>query len=127
LIGRRQLRSNNSWMHNAPRLAKGPERFTLLMHPEDCRARGITSGDRVSIASRVGAMVVPVVASDEMMRGVVSLPHGWGHDRPGVALAVAARRPGSSVNDLTDPALLDELSGTSQLSGVPVEVSRVEG
>jgi anaerobic selenocysteine-containing dehydrogenase len=124
LIGRRDLRSNNSWMHNSARLVKGKERCTLLMHPDDAAARGLASGDRARISSRVGSVVAPVVVSEEMMRGVVSLPHGWGHERPGIRMEVARQRPGVSINDLTDEQLVDALTGNASFSGVPVEVVR---
>ena len=122
LIGRRQLRSNNSWMHNAPRLMKGRDRCTLLIHPDDAAARGLASGDRARVRSRVGEVEVPVEVSPTVMPGVVSLPHGFGHDRPGVRLRVASRQPGVSMNDLTDAGVVDELAGTAVLSGVPVAV-----
>jgi anaerobic selenocysteine-containing dehydrogenase len=126
LVSRRTLRSNNSWGHNAPRLVSGRERCVLEMHPRDAEPRGIATGQRVSLKSRVGEVVVPVSVTDAVMPGVVSLPHGWGHGRPGVRLRVAAARPGASVNDVTDDAFVDALSGASSLSGVPVEVARVE-
>jgi anaerobic selenocysteine-containing dehydrogenase len=122
LIGRRQLRGNNSWMHNAPRLMRGPERCTLLMHPLDAEAKGIISGDSVELRSRSGAIVVPAEVTDAVMPGVVSLPHGFGHDRAGAQLAVAAERAGASFNDVSDELRLDDLSGNAALSGVPVEV-----
>src|SRR6185503_16223275 len=84
LIGRRQLRSNNSWLHNSPRLMKGADRCTALLHPDDATARGLGEGDRVRITSVVGAIEVPLEISDEMRPGVVSVPHGWGHHRKGV-------------------------------------------
>ena len=124
LIGRRELRSNNSWMHNSERLVKGPERCTLLMHPDDARARGLAAGDRVEVRSRAGAVEVPLSVTAEMMPGVVSLPHGWGHSRAGVALSVAAARPGASLNDVTDELSVDALAGTAAFSGVPVDVVR---
>jgi anaerobic selenocysteine-containing dehydrogenase len=126
LVSRRTLRSNNSWNHNAPRLVSGRERCVLEMHPRDAGRRGIETGQRVALKSRVGQVVVPVHVTDAVMPGVVSLPHGWGHDKSGARLRVAARRPGASVNDVTDDAFVDALSGASSLSGVPVEVSRVE-
>ena len=126
LTGRRELRSNNSWCHNSLRLVKGPVRCTLRMHPADAAPRGIVAGDRVRIASRAGEVTAPVELSDEMMRGVVSLPHGWGHDRPGVRLSVAAAHAGVSVNDVTDAQVIDALCGTASLTGVPVEVTRAE-
>lgn len=122
LIGRRQLRSNNSWCHNSERLVKGPERCTLLMHPSDATARGISEGQRVAIKSRVGELEAPVVLSDEVMPGVVSLPHGFGHNRSGTKWRVAEAHAGVSANDLTDEGLLDPLAGTVHLSGVPVTV-----
>ncbi len=126
LIGRRDLRSNNSWMHNALRLVKGKPRCTLLIHPEDAEARGVRPGDVVEIESRTGAVLAPVEVSDAILPGVVSLPHGWGHHRAGTRLPVAEQYPGVSLNDLTDEAEIDELCGTSVLAGVPVTVTRVE-
>jgi len=127
LIGRRQLRSNNSWLHNARSLIKGPHRCTLLVHPDDAAARGLVDGARVAVRSRVGRIEVPLQLSDEVRPGVVSLPHGWGHDRPGTELRLASERPGASLNDLTDDARVDELSGNAVLSGVPVEVEALAG
>ncbi|MCB9561296.1 MAG: molybdopterin-dependent oxidoreductase [Kofleriaceae bacterium] len=125
LIGRRHLRSNNSWCHNSQRLVKGKPRCTLLIHPRDAGARGITDGDLVDLGSRAGKVRVPAEVSDEIMPGVVSLPHGWGHDKAGARLQVAAAVPGASANDVTDEAFFDTLSGTAALSGVAVEVVRV--
>lgn len=123
LIGRRHLRSNNSWMHNSHRLTKGKTRHELHMNPQDMAARGFVDGQQVSIQSRVGAVTTEVVASDDMMPGVVSLPHGWGHRRPGVQARVAQQLKGESCNDLTDPKLHDPLSGNAAVNGVPVEVT----
>lgn len=125
LIGRRELRSNNSWMHNSRRLVKGKPRWLLEMHPEDAAARDLVDGQTVEVRSRVGAVQVPVKTTDAVMPGVVCLPHGWGHGLPGVQLAVAQERPGANVNALTDPAELDDLSGNAVLNGVPVEVRAV--
>jgi anaerobic selenocysteine-containing dehydrogenase len=122
LIGRRQLRSNNSWMHNAPRLMRGPDRCTLMLHPDDARKRGIANGAAVEIRSAAGAVTVPAEITDTVMPGVVSLPHGFGHGRPGVGQRLAASKPGASLNDLTDPDRLDELTGNAALSGLPVDV-----
>jgi anaerobic selenocysteine-containing dehydrogenase len=122
LIGRRQLRSNNSWMHNSARLVKGPPRCTVLVHPDDAAARGLADGARARVSTARGAIELPVEISDEVMRGVVSVPHGWGHGRGGSRLRVANTVPGASVNDILDPAVIDELSGTSALTGQAVEV-----
>jgi len=124
LIGRRDLRSNNSWMHNSARLTRGPEPCTLLMHPGDASARGLVHGDRVDVRSRAGQVEATLTVTDAMRPGVVSLPHGWGHDRPGTRLGVAAQRPGVSLNDVTDEREVDALCGTAVLNGVPVEVER---
>jgi anaerobic selenocysteine-containing dehydrogenase len=124
LIGRRHIRSNNSWLHNSKRLLKGPERCILLIHPEDAAARGIADGDAVTVTSGTGAVTVPAEVTDSIMPGTVSLPHGWGHDRPGTRLSVAASRPGVSINDLTRRDRVDPLSGNAALNGTPVEVAR---
>ncbi|AKT36398.1 molybdopterin oxidoreductase family protein [Chondromyces crocatus] len=126
LIGRRQLRSNNSWMHNSQRLVKGKERCTALMHPDDATKRGLADGQRVRVSSRVGSVDVTLQVSDEIMPGVLSIPHGWGHDRPGVRLGVASRHAGTSVNDLTDEQALDVATGNAVLNGVPVRVEGIE-
>ena len=123
LIGRRHIRTNNSWLANSRRLLKGPERCTLLIHPDDARPRGIRTGDAVRVASRVGAVTVPAEVTADIMPGVVSLPHGWGHGKPGVRLSVAATRPGASINDLTDPDRLDPVSGNAAFTGTPVDVA----
>jgi anaerobic selenocysteine-containing dehydrogenase len=122
LIGRRQTRSNNSWMHNSRRLVKGRPRCTLLIHPDDARARGLGDGDLARVTSRTGTIEAPVEITDAVMPGVVSLPHGWGHGRKGVRLAVAVQHAGTSVNDITDDHRVDALTGTAALSGVPVDV-----
>jgi anaerobic selenocysteine-containing dehydrogenase len=122
LIGRRDPRTNNSWMHNSHRLVKGPMRCTLMIHPEDARRRGIAPGAVVLVASRSGTVELPAELTDEVMPGVVSLPHGWGHHRPGLRLAVASNHAGVSVNDLTDELRVDTLSGNAALNGVPVIV-----
>ena len=123
LIGRRHVRSNNSWMHNYHRLVKGKPRHQLLMNPQDMASRALSDGQLVSVRSRVGVIEVEVAGSDEMMPGVVSLPHGWGHGRPGVQMAIASAQPGASANDLTDERHLDTLSGNAALNGVPVVVA----
>ena len=122
LIGRRQLRSNNSWMHNAERLLRGKPQCTMLMHPSDAAARQLAAGQMVTVQSGVGSVEVPLEISDEMMPGVVSIPHGWGHDRPGVQLAVAQQHAGTSINDLTDNQAIDALCGTAAFNGILVTV-----
>ncbi len=124
LVGRRTLRSNNSWMHNSHRLVKGREACTLLMHPGDASARGLASGVRVRLKSRVGEVEVALEVSDEIAPGVVSLPHGWGHAKPGVELRVAREHAGASINDVTDDARIDALSGNAAFSGTPVTVEQ---
>ncbi|MBX7448357.1 molybdopterin oxidoreductase family protein [Mycolicibacterium sp. 3033] len=120
LIGRRHLRSNNSWMHNLPALAGGTNRCTLRMHPDDAADLGVT--DTAVVKGAGGELVVPVEITDGIRRGVLSLPHGWGHDRPGTGQTLAAGQPGVNVNQLNDGSLLDPLSGTAVLNGVPVTV-----
>jgi len=126
LIGRRTLRSNNSWMHNCARLVSGADGCVLQVHPDDAARRGIVSGQRVLLRSRTGEIRVPVEVTSDVMAGVVSLPHGWGHGRPGTAITTANAHPGASVNDLTDDTFVDALSGTASLGGVPVEVEAAE-
>ncbi|MCR9095590.1 MAG: molybdopterin-dependent oxidoreductase [bacterium] len=125
LIGRRDIRSMNSWLHNLPSMVKGRERCTLQVAPPDAERLGLSTGDRAELKGRVGAIVVPVEVTDAMAEGVVSLPHGWGHDLPGVRLSVATARPGANANRVVDDAEIDVPSGTSVLNGVPVEVTRV--
>ncbi len=125
LVGRRTLRSNNSWMHNSYRLVKGRDRCTLLMHPQDASVRGLTNGARVRLRSRVGEVQIALEVSDEIAPGVVSLPHGWGHAEPGVELRVAREHAGASINDVTDDARVDPLSGNAAFSGTPVTVEGV--
>ncbi len=122
LIGRRHVRSNNSWMHNFHRLVKGKPRHQLLMHPQDLQQRQLQDGQRVRIRSRTGTLEVEVQACDDIMPGVVSLPHGFGHARHGVQLQVAGAQPGVSANDLTDERLRDPVSGNAALNGVPVQI-----
>lgn len=125
IIGRRHVRSNNSWMHNLPTLAKGPNRCTLLVHPTDAQARGLKTGDPARVTQGNRAIEVEVAVSDEVMPGVISLPHGFGHDLEGVRLGIAAARPGVNLNALLDEERRDPLSGTSVLSGVAVSLSAV--
>ena len=125
LIGRRQLRSNNSWMHNTERLLRGKPQCTMLMHPADAAHRNLTSGQDVVVKSRVGSVELPIEVSDEIMPGVVSIPHGWGHDRLGINLTVAQQHAGTSINDLTDPLAIDTLCGTAAFNGTLVTVEAV--
>jgi anaerobic selenocysteine-containing dehydrogenase len=125
IVGRRHVRSNNSWVHNLPVLAKGPFRCTVLVNPDDASLLGLVHGGRARILRGERALEAQVEVSDEMMRGVVSLPHGWGHDLPGSVLSVAAERPGANLNSLFDEDLRDPLSGNAVLSGVPVELHPV--
>ncbi|MBB2992114.1 anaerobic selenocysteine-containing dehydrogenase [Mycolicibacterium iranicum] len=120
LIGRRHLRSNNSWMHNLPALSGGSNRCTLQIHPDDASELGLT--DTAIVKGPGGELVVPVEVTDDIRRGVLSLPHGWGHDRAGTGQTLAAAQPGVNVNQLNDGSVLDPLSGTSVLNGIPVVV-----
>ena len=123
LIGRRQLRSSNSWMHNWERLVRGRDRCTLFMHPTDAAARGVRDEQIVRVTSHTGSIEVPVVITADIMPGVISLPHGWGHDRPGARLQVAAAHAGASLNDVSDESFVDPVSGTACLNGIPATVS----
>jgi anaerobic selenocysteine-containing dehydrogenase len=126
LIGRRHVRSNNSWLHNSKRLVKGPDRCTLMIHPDDASARGIADGALVEVESRVGRVVVMAEVTGDIMPGAVSLPHGWGHARAGVGWRTAAAHAGVSINDLTDPARYCRLTGNAVLNATPVRVRRAE-
>lgn len=127
LIGRRELRSNNSWMHNLPSLVKGKDLCTLLMAPTDAARLGLANGDQARITSGAGTVEAPVELTDDIMPGVVSLPHGWGHGQPGARLGVAAQHAGANVNRLTESTRIDPLSGDAILNGVPVTVTLVAG
>ena len=120
LIGRREVRSNNSWMHNSERLVSGKARCTLWIHPEDAQRHALRDGQTVTVASRTGRIQVPVHVTPDIRSGVVSLPHGWGHDREGVQLQVARAHPGASINDLTDDRQTDRISANAAFSAVPV-------
>ncbi len=122
LIGRRQLRSNNSWLHNTERLVKGKPRCTMLIHPGDAADRELEQGQTVRVRSETGSIEIACEISDEIMRGVVSIPHGWGHNRKGSQLTIAEQHPGQSINDLTDNRAVDELCGTAAFNGTPVTV-----
>ncbi len=125
LIGRRHVRSNNSWMHNYRRLVKGKPRSQCLMHPNDMADLGLVDGAIITVRSRVGEVQTRVHESDEVMPGVVSIPHGWGHQREGVHLGIASEQEGVSVNDLTDDGFYDPLTGNAALNGVAVEVQAI--
>jgi anaerobic selenocysteine-containing dehydrogenase len=124
LIGRRHLRSNNSWMHNLPALAGGTNRCTLQIHPDDAAALGIT--DTALVKGPRGELCAPVEITDAIRRGVVSLPHGWGHDDSASRLGVASTQPGVNVNQLNDGNHLEPLSGTAVLNGVPVQIAAAD-
>ncbi len=123
LIGRRHLRSNNSWMHNLPHLVRGKPRCTMHLSPADAERLGLVDGADAKVSSRAGSLTVPVEVTDSIMDGVVSIPHGWGHDAPGVQMDVAAANAGVNSNLLSDENLVDALSGNAVLNGIPVEVA----
>ncbi|PZG85510.1 molybdopterin-binding oxidoreductase, partial [Streptomyces sp. NTH33] len=126
LVGRRHLRSNNSWMHNVPALTGGSNRCTLHIHPEDAARLGVRDGAPVRVKGDGGEVTAPAEVTDGIRPGVVSLPHGWGHDRPGTLLTHASTTPGVNVNQLLDGSRLDPLSGNAVLNGFPVEVTAGE-
>ena len=126
LIGRRQLRSNNSWMHNIQPLVRGKERCTAHVHPDDAARLGLEDGELARVSSRAGAVEVPVEVTEGVMPGVVSIPHGWGHDVDGMRMTVASAYAGTNSNVLADEELIDPLSGNAVLNGIPVEVAPVE-
>ena len=123
LIGRRALRSNNSWMHNLPKLVAGPEGCTVLVHPLDAERLGIADGEAALVASPAGEIRLTARTTDDMMPGVVSIPHGWGHDLPGAQLGVAGEHAGANVNLLGDGGLLEDISGNAVLNGIPVSLA----
>ncbi len=125
LIGRRNQRSNNSWMHNLPMLVSGPPQCTLHVHPDDAARHELIDGDQAELRSRTGTVKAVVEITEDVMPGVVSLPHGWGHDADGAQLRVAAAHAGTNSNVLADELLLDALSGNAVLNGIPVEVAPV--
>jgi anaerobic selenocysteine-containing dehydrogenase len=123
LVNRRHLRSNNSWLHNVPALMKGRDRCTLLMHPADAARYRVSDEDIVTVKSESGEIKVPVEITEAIRPGVVSMPHGWGHDKAGTRLSVANGSPGVNTNVLSPPTLIDEPSGNGVLNGIPVTVS----
>nr|WP_281242305.1 molybdopterin oxidoreductase family protein [Halopseudomonas yangmingensis] len=122
LISRRDLRTNNSWMHNSQRLVKGTDRCALLINPADAARLGLATGAPARIQSRAGELRVNLLVTEDIMPGVVCLPHGWGHDREGVSLRVAQSNPGISINDITDDKVVDPLSGNAVFNGIPVQL-----
>jgi anaerobic selenocysteine-containing dehydrogenase len=122
LVGRRQLRSNNSWMHNLAPLVKGKDRCTAHVNPEDAERLGLTDGAMATLSSRTGRIVAPVEVTDTVMPGVVSVPHGWGHDQPGMRMAVAETHAGVNSNVLADESVVEAVSGNAVLNGIPIEV-----
>ena len=125
LVGRRHLRSNNSWMHNIRVLVKGKPRCTLHIHPDDAARLGVIDGAPVRVTSRVGSVVAPAEITDGIRPRVVSLPHGWGHSQPGTRQSVAREFAGVNSNVLTDHEEIDPLSGNAVLNGIPVSLSSV--
>jgi anaerobic selenocysteine-containing dehydrogenase len=117
------VRSNNSWLHNVPSLVSGRERCTLLIHPEDARRIGVKDGAPARVTSRAGSLVAPAEVSDEMLPGVVSLPHGWGHDKPGTRTRVARAHAGVCNNVLAPGDAVDVPSGNAIVNGIPVDVA----
>jgi anaerobic selenocysteine-containing dehydrogenase len=125
LVGRRQLRSNNSWMHNVPNLVRGKERCTMHVHPDDADRFALEDGARARVTSNTGSIEITVEVTDAVMPGVISIPHGWGHDEPDIRLSVAAEHAGANSNTLADETLIDPLSGNAALNGIPVEIAPV--
>lgn len=124
LVGRRDLRSNNSWMHNVEVLVKGKPRCTVHLHPDDAARLGVADGADVDVSSAVGTVTIPAEITEDIRPGVVSIPHGWGHGHPDLRMEVAARRPGVNSNVLSDDAVVDPVSGNAVLNGIPVRVRR---
>jgi anaerobic selenocysteine-containing dehydrogenase len=125
LIGRRDIRTNNSWLHNTRVGTRGRERCTLQMHPDDASVRDLSACDSVQISSRIGRITAPLELTDKMMPGVVSLPHGWGHHGKGLEMQIATQHPGVNCNELTDDAVLEPVVGNAVFNGVPVVVEPV--
>ena len=124
LIGRRDLRSNNSWIHNLERLVSGRPRCTLHINPVDAARLGLRDAERVTVRSRVDSIKIPAELTDDILVGVVSIPHGWGHNDPAVSLRIAGDRPGVNSNRLTDEDVIDAPSGNAVLCGIPVAIAR---
>jgi anaerobic selenocysteine-containing dehydrogenase len=125
LVTRRNVRSNNSWFHNLERMKKD-NRCTAWVNSSDAAARKLEDGDRVRLSSGVGSIDIEIEITDSIMPGVISAPHGWGHNRDGVELSVAAKNPGVSLNDITDNRVIDTICGGAVFSGVPVSITKME-
>lgn len=125
LIGRRHVRSNNSWLHNSKRLIKGPNRCTLMINPKDAAMLRLDNNELVEVYNEIGSVQLPVEITEDIMQSVVSIPHGYGHGRAGVKLTEAGKKPGVSINDLTDPSILDNLSGNAVLNNISVEIRKI--
>jgi anaerobic selenocysteine-containing dehydrogenase len=123
LVSRRHLRSNNSWLHNVGPLMKGRDRCTLLIHTDDATKRQVSTGDLVTVTSAGGHIEVAAEVTEAIKPGVVSMPHGWGHGKPGTRMAVANDSPGVNTNVLSPPTFIDEPSGNGALNGIPVTVT----
>ncbi|MDH5630377.1 MAG: molybdopterin oxidoreductase family protein, partial [Gammaproteobacteria bacterium] len=124
LIGRRDPRTNNSWLHNSYRMVKGKNRCTALMNIDDAQSLAINNGDMIQVESRVGQIEIEVSLTEEIMPGVISIPHGWGHNINGVKLDIATKHSGVNTNILTDEKFIDGLSGNAALNGVPISVKK---
>lgn len=124
LIGRRHVRSNNSWLHNSQRLVKGKNRCTLMIHPDDAKKAKLNNGDTALIKSRVGMLHIETQITEDMMQGVISIPHGWGHSMPNTQLQIAAKYPGVNLNTLSDDQFVDKLTGTAVFNGIPVTLTK---
>ena len=125
LIGRRHVRSNNSWMHNSERLVKGNNRCTLMIHPKTADRLNILNKSSVIVSSRVGSVIIPLEITEDIMPNVVSIPHGYGHQKAGSQLDIAKNHAGVSINDLTDELFIDKLTGNAAFSGVAVTVEGI--
>ena len=125
LIGRRHVRSNNSWLHNSQRLVKGKNRCTLMIHPVDAKKSKLKNGDTALVESKVGMLHIETQITDDIMQGVISIPHGWGHSMQGTQLEIASKHPGVNLNILSDDKFVDKLTGTTAFNGIPVSVSKV--
>jgi anaerobic selenocysteine-containing dehydrogenase len=126
LIGRRDVRSNNSWMHNSERLVKGKNRCTAMINPADAQRLGINDNDTIIVSTRVGEIEIPAQFSDNIVAGVLCVPHGWGHHRRGAQLSIAGNHAGVSVNDITDDHSIDAVTGVAAFSGQQVTVSTIK-